>query len=260
MRAAGGVRPAPLRWPAHPTTPVRRFAVALLLLSGCATEPPAEAPPPPAVADDVPLELSEVPSFDLTGRGGGGTGAALDPGDPEAMERRMQDVMAAVERGVDLNARLGDAADWREAEAIADRALPGVPETMRPSVRLDALERILRMILAQPDLDLDDLDALGEYTNAVVVLRSTEGDDVLRALIRLEGHWDDAARADVARRAARPLGEAFANQAECVGCTVEEALEDALPQRRQSLDPLLYEIQTVHRELMRIARVGSGRS
>ncbi len=94
----------------------------------------------------------------------------------------------------------------------------------------------------------------------MVRLGSAEGDDLLRALIRLDGHWDDDMRARTARSAAQRLGAAFTSQAQCVGCTVEEALAGMLPQQRQSLDPLLYEIQTVHRELMRIARVGSGLS
>ena len=118
----------------------------------------------------------------------------------------------------------------------------------------------MRRLVAMPDLAPDDLDALGEYTNTITRLQSTEGDDVLRALIRLEGHWDPAMRASTARTAARWLGSAYTDQAQCVGCTVEEALADMLPQQRQSLDPLLYKIQTVHRELTRIARVGSGRS
>ena len=73
----------------------------------------------------------------------------------------------------------------------------------RPFVQRDVAERIVRRLVAMPNLSLDDLDALGEYTRTIARLQSTEGDDVLRALVRLEGHWDSAMRARTARTAAR---------------------------------------------------------
>lgn len=202
------------------------------------------------------MTLAEVPDLDMAGVGGR-RGTTIDVNDPEARQQLREDMMAAVRLTVALDAAINQAPDWRSAEAAADSLLPLVPESMRPAAESEAAERIVRMIVRQPSRTPADLDALGDYARTMTRLQSAEGDDVLRALIVLDGHWDDATRAYTARSAARRLGEVYTDKAECVGCTVEEALADMLPQKRQSLDPLLYEIQTVHRKLMRIARIGT---
>ena len=234
---------------------MRGLLVLFLLASGCGTEPPADAPDSLVPTAPAPLALSEVPSLDMTGRGGA-TGAPHTRPSPEARNQLMEDMRAATPLRIELSRALTEAPDWRAAEDAADRILPQLPESMRAGAESNASQRILRRIVALPTLTLEDVDALGEYTQSLIRLQSPEGDDVLRALIRLEGHWDPGMRASTARSAARRLGTAYAGLAECVGCTVEEALANKLPQRRQSLDPLLYEIQAVHSELMRIASHG----
>lgn len=205
------------------------------------------------------MTLSEVPSLDVRGHGGAPRSPVRDRPSPEERQQMMEDMMAAGRFRVDLSARLANAPDWRAMEAAADEIVPQIPESMRHAAQADAAERIVRRIVALPAPTPADFDALGEYTNELIWLRSAEGDDILRALIRLEGTWDSAEIAGTARSAARTLGAHFTEQAGCVGCTVEEALGDMMPQRRQSLDPYLYEVQVVHRELMRLARSASPR-
>ena len=236
---------------------MRGLVLGFLLLSGCTTEPPADDPLPPVDATSAPLALCEVPALDMVGRGGPSVPSQPRP-TPDARSQFM-DMRAAGPLRIELSTQLNGADDWRAAEAAADRLLPQFPESARGAAEEDAARRILQRLVALPTLTPNDLDAMGEYTQALVRLQSPEGDDVLRALIRLDGHWDAGMRANAARSAAQRLGTAYTSLAQCVGCTVEEALADVPPQQRQSLDPLLYEIQTVHRELMRIARVGSGR-
>ena len=121
----------------------------------------------------------------------------------------------------------------------------------------DAEHQLVYRLNSLPTLDPEAADALAEHARTLARLGSPEGDDILRALIRLDGHLDDAQRGEIAGTAARHLGALFTTQAECVGCTVEEALAGLLPRKRESMVPLLYDMQTVHSELVRIARVGS---
>ena len=118
---------------------------------------------------------------------------------------------------------------------------------------LQIVQRLLRL----PSLDAEATDALGHHTRTLVRLETTAADDVLRALIRLDGVWDDGLRARTARTAAERLGGVFAAKAGCVGCTVEDALDGMWPATRDAMAPLLYDMQTVHRGLMEIARNGA---
>lgn len=236
---------------------MRVFLLIALALAGCTSETSSDAPDPSGVPDATPLAFDRVPTFDMAGRSAPRSGG-VDMADIDARQAVMESMRGAMDLRFELSDGMNRATDWREAEAMADRLLPQLPEPFRWSAEQDAALQMVHRLTSLSTLDAQSLDALGEYTQTLGRSGSTEGDDVLRALIRLDGHWDATQRGDVARSAARSLGAVFAGEAECVGCTVEEALAGMLPQRRASLEPLLYDIQTVHRELVRLARVGAG--
>ena len=236
---------------------MRLLAVLVLLASGCAPADPDPALEPPPVPDPTPLTVAGVPSFDLGSGAGTRSGRRLDLDDPVARRAFHEDSRAAFGVRREISAAMAGTADWRQAEAAAERLLPRVPEFFQASVEGDVSLQIVQRLLRLPSLDAEATDALSHHTRTLVRLETTEADDVLRALIRLDGVWDDGLRARTARTAAERLGGVFAAKAGCVGCTVEQALDGMWPATRDSMDPLLYDIQTVHRGLMEIARGGA---
>ncbi len=236
---------------------MRLFLGLSLLFFGCTDGDSAPIAEDSAAAPVRPMTVSEVPSLDVHGHGGARLGPVVDRPSPEVRDQLMRDMMASRRLQVDLSGRLNEAPNWRAMEAAADEIVPRLLESTRANAEVDVAERIVRTIVALPSPSPDDFDALGEYTQTLVRYRSAEGDDILRALIRLEGVWSPEQIAAAARTAARNLGAHFTDQAQCVGCTVEEALAGMLPQKRMSLDPYLYEVQTVHRELVRLAQSGA---
>ncbi len=233
----------------------RRIALAALL-SACSGEPaPAEpelTTTPSSSAE--PLALAAVPTFNQPG--GSPVGFTSDD-DVDAFRQRAEEMRDAVPLLIELKGAMSNATDWRVAESTADRLVPVLPERMRLSARRDSEQQLVYRLNSLPTLDPDALGALTEHAQSLARLGSGEGDDILRALIRLDGHIDESLRADIAETAARHLGAAFTARAECVGCTVEEALDGMWPATRASMDPLLYDMQTVHRELVRISRDGT---
>ena len=201
------------------------------------------------------LALADVPTFDMTGRRVS-EGSVVDPTDVDAQERLFDEMREGMLPSVELSQAMSSTTDWRVAEEAAARLVPQIPGPMRLNALRDAEHQLVYRLNSLPALDLEALDALAEHTQTLAQLGSPEGDDVLRALIRLDGHWDDDQRAGVAQTAARHLGAAYTAQAECVGCTVEEALADMRPRKSESMVPLLYDVQRVHRELVRISRAG----
>ena len=239
---------------------MRRLLALAVCLAGCAPDAPADATasgPSEAHPQEAPMALSAVPTFDLKALQSGTGPSVIDPTDMDARERLFDAMREAGPRMIDLSQAMSSTTDWREAEEAAARLVPQIPEPMRMNALRDAEHQLVHRLNSLPTLDPEALDALAEHTQALARLGSPEGDDVLRALIRLDGHLDDHQRGEIAGTAARHLGTLFTAEAECVGCTVEEALAGLLPRKRESLDPLLYEMQTVHSELVRIARVGS---
>lgn len=226
----------------------------VVVLAACSSgerEPDPLGSSPPTES----LALADVPTFDMTGRRVS-EGSVVDPTDVDAQERLFDEMREGMLPSVELGQAMSSTTDWRVAEEAAARLVPQIPGPMRLNALRDAEHQLVYRLNSLPALDLEALDALAEHTQTLAQLGSPEGDDVLRALIRLDGHWDDDQRAGVAQTAARHLGAAYTAQAECVGCTVEEALADMRPRKSESMVPLLYDVQRVHRELVRISRAG----
>ena len=229
-----------------------RAAVLLpLLVAACSADAPPGPPPagPASVAGAAPLPAEEVPYFVLGGSPArpGGRRAPRD----SVAQRRWADSMFAAMRD-----RLGDmeavqgASDWREADAAAARAADAWGDgTVPHGLAVDMLDHHL---LRGP-LDGDKAEALGRYTQVLLDAGSQEGAVVLWALLRLDGRWDEPRRQRAARATADRLGAVYTARAECVGCTTEEALAAMWPEKRASLRPILEDMETVHRELRKLA-------
>lgn len=227
-------------------------ALVVLLAAACGTDPTPEPPPagPASVADAAPLPAEEVPYFVLGGSPAR-PGGRPAPRDSVARRRWADSMFAAMrDRRGDLEAVQG-AADWREADAAAARAADAWGDGAVPhGLAVDMLDHHL---LRGP-LDDDKAEALGRYTQALLDAGSQEGAVVLWALLRLDGRWDEPRRQRAARATADRLGAAYASRAECVGCTTEEALAAMWPEKRASLRPVLEDMETVHRELRKLAQ------
>ena len=231
---------------------MRRLLVLGALLSACSGEPESDARLPAPSPPDAPLALTAVPTFDMSSYRVGG-GSVVDPTDVDAQERLFDEMREGMLPSMDLKRAMSSTTDWRAAEDAADRLVPQIPGPMRTDALRDAAHQLVYRLNSLPTLDPEAVDALAEHARSLAQLGSPEGDDILRALIRLEGRIGEDVRADIAGTAARHLGAAFTAQARCVGCTVEEALAAMRPRRRESMVPLLYDVQTVHDELTRIA-------
>lgn len=221
-----------------------------LVLLACGDAPPA----PPAAPTVAPLPDAEVPSFEV--------GALMGPANPDASPRwfsgdttgraawareRFEEMIAEREFATALAAT----DTWQDAHRLVREATPA-----------DAYPRhgtavaMLRRLLRAPDSP-EATEAIGWYTQALVAQGSPEGSVLLRALRRLDGHWDDDRRRGAARSAADRLGAVFAKVAGCVGCSVEEALAGMWPQRRATSENRLYDLEAVHQQLMALATEGT---
>ena len=241
---------------------------AALAFAACGDRPDADAPAadtletdaletagPPA--SDAPLPADALPYFVL-----GSVGGTASTGTPRRVRPSMEDSVAlqaflremrdeARDQLAFLNAF--DAAEgWREADALVRQRVG--PDSL-PSH--DAAARMLDRHLLRGPLDADKAEALGRYTSALLAHRTDEGALMLWALLRLEGRWEDGRRRSAARATAARLGGAYAAVAECVDCTVDEALDGMWPEARRAAEGRLRDMATVHRELMTLARSGT---
>lgn len=247
------------RPPAPNVRTVLALALAAVSLAACSdaapggeADPGLEAPPVRAAA----LPTEELPYFVLGSLGGGSVSPRRPfptPGDSAARRAYAEEMRAVLDRYRALSAAVTGAADWREADAAVRRAV--APDSLVPHGA--AVAMLDRHLLRGPLDDPDRVEALGRYTQALLSNRSAEGALLLWALLRLEGRWEDGRRRSAARAAADRLGGAFAEVAGCVGCTVEEALAGMWPEQRRSAEDRLYEMRTVHEQLMRIAQGGT---
>ena len=234
------------------------LAAAFVLAACAADAPPAPTEPPPAgpasVAGAAPLPAEEVPYFVL-GSTRTRPGGRRPPRDSLARLQWRDSVFTVMRSQIRDSGTIQGATDWREADAAATRAAATraaaawgggeVPHAL-------AVDMLDHHLLRGP-LDDDRAEALGRYTQVLLDAGSQEGAVVLWALLRLDGRWDDARRRRAADLTADRLGAAYTARARCVGCTTEEALAAMWPQQRQSLRPVLEEMETAHRELRKLA-------
>lgn len=115
------------------------------------------------------------------------------------------------------------AAGWREAHERMQRELAApsdAPEYTREQVA--ALHMLRGHLLAEGDPSPEQLDAIGQYTDLLVKHRSPEGETLVDALRRLDGHWPKAKWTAAAERATEGV-EAFVQvRGGCTDCPATE--------------------------------------
>lgn len=193
-------------------SPLKTLSRALLSLPLVLTGCQAEAP----VAESDQLSPAVGFSYYTAPQ----EGVALTREEMAAQAKASTELMRAFAQAAELG-------DWQSVERHV-RAAAAQESALPPSAREQAAAAfMLDLYLLKGNATPEKQEAIAYHTERLVAHGSPEAARIADALDKLEGHWPEAKRRDLAARAASNATAYLAKRAECDGCSFEQVLEKA---------------------------------